>query len=407
MHLIKAFAGLRPQKKYAKQVVAPPYDVLNRLEAKALAQGNPYSFLHISKAEIDLPDSVNPYDDRVYQKAAENFKHFLKQNILFSEQKAAYYIYKITTPTQSQTGLVAAASVKAYLSGQIKKHELTRPEKENDRIRQIKALAAQTGPVMLAFHEQASSVDLLNNLSQKNPDTAVLDPQNNLHELWVISDEAKIVAIDQAFSQVKNLYIADGHHRCAAAAKIALEKKLTDETANYFLSVIFPASQLQILSYHRLIKSLNYLTNEKFLDLLTESFLISPTVKPETPAKLGDFLLYIDTTWYDLKIKPELIDQTDPTSQLDADLLNDYVLAPILDIVDIRRDERIDFVGGQRGLVELKKRVDSGEMCAAFALAPASIQTLFAVANRDEIMPPKSTWFEPKLLDGLVSYRLT
>jgi uncharacterized protein (DUF1015 family) len=406
MPLILPFRGLRPTAGNAAAVAAPPYDVLSSDEARERAAGKPWSFLHISKPEIDLPADIDIYSPPVYAKAVENLKKMTDAGILARDAQACYYAYRLTMGGHVQTGLVAAASVAAYDANRIKKHEFTRPDKEDDRVRQIEALNAQTGPVLLACPSSRQVDELLALASTGAPEADVVAPDGIRHEIWTVKDTALIERITTAFDALPALYIADGHHRSAAASRVAAKRRGTAETmADYFLAVIFPQQQMKILDYNRVVKDLNGLSTDDFLARVGERFLVSPAcgaVKPSCPGEIG---LYLPGRWYRLNIDPKLF-VTDPVANLDVSLLSRHVLDPILGIADLRRDKRIDFVGGIRGLTELEKRVDSGEMAVAFAMYPTRMEQLMAVADSNQVMPPKSTWFEPKLADGLVSHIL-
>jgi uncharacterized protein (DUF1015 family) len=401
MTLIQPFAALRPVKGRAADVIAPPYDVLSSAEARVRAAGRPWSFLHISKPEIDLPETTDPHAQEVYARAASNLQQMLQQGVLVRDDTPCYYIYRMVMGEHSQTGLVVAASVAAYDSNRIRKHEFTRPDKEDDRVRQIEALNAQTGPVLLACQSQARVDALLAAEAEGIPDVDLTADDGIRHSLWVVRDSAIIAQITSAFDAMEALYIADGHHRSAAASRVAASRP-GDAGAASFLAVIFPHRQMQIFDYNRVVRDLAGMTPEAFLARVAGSFSVTPgkaAVHPEGP---GIFGLYLAGQWYRLVIRPDLIPD-DPVGRLDVSLLADNLLAPVLGIEDPRRDTRIDFVGGIRGLAELEKRVDSGEMLAAFSMHPTRMDDLMAVADAGEVMPPKSTWFEPKLADGLVS----
>jgi uncharacterized protein (DUF1015 family) len=409
MTLIKPFAGLRPVEGRASEVVAPPYDVLSSAEARLRACNRPWSFLHISKAEIDLPDDADPYDPAVYEMAAANLRRMLGAGILRRDADPCYYVYRLVMGDHRQTGLVAVACVGDYDSNRIRKHEFTRPDKEDDRVRQIEALNAQTGPVLLAYPSRPNVNGLLEAAAAMPPDVDLVADDGIEHSLWVVRDGARMEAITRAFDAMDALYIADGHHRSAAASRVAAGRRGKEGGdaggAGYFLAVIFPHDQMKILDYNRVVKDLNGMSPETFLASLGGYFTVSPCAgacRPRVPAEFG---MYLGGQWYRLNIHRERIPD-DPVRRLDVSLLADNLLAPILGISDPRRDKRIDFVGGIRGLEELERRVDSGEMCVAFALYPTRMEDLMAVADAGEVMPPKSTWFEPKLADGLVSHVL-
>ena len=401
MPLIRPFTGLRPVEGRAEDVVAPPYDVLSTAEARLRATGRPWSFLHISKPEIDLPEATDPHAPEVYAQAASNLQAMLQQQILVRDTEPCYYVYRLQMGEHSQTGLVAAASVTAYDSNRIRKHEFTRPDKEDDRVRQIEALNAQTGPVLLAYESQPDVDALLEGVTTGVPDVDLKADDGIGHTLWVVRDPAMIERISRAFDAMKALYIADGHHRSAAASRVAAG--LADkETAGWFLTVIFPHRQMQILDYNRVVRDLGGLSTESFLARVAEHFQVTPAAAAVHPQGPGHFGMYLPGQWYQLAIPPEKI-PSDPVGRLDVSLLADQLLAPVLRIDDPRRDTRIDFVGGIRGLAELEERVDSGEMAVAFSMYATRMEDLMAVADAGEVMPPKSTWFEPKLADGLVS----
>jgi len=404
---ISPFKALRPEPQFAKQVASRPYDVLSSKEAKVEAEGNPYSFLHITKSEIDLPASTDVHSQQVYEKAKENLNAFRSRPVLFTESKPCYYFYQLTMHERTQTGLVCCSSVTDYEEGLIKKHELTRPEKELDRINHIKTTGAQTGNVFLAFRD----VDELNLImgkwkEEKNPVYNFTADDTVQHTIWVINDEKIIDRITEIFkSEVDATYIADGHHRVASAAQVKYQ--LTDnEEAGHFLSTLFPASQLQIMDYNRVVKDLNGLSNEEFFDKINKNFSLekeSSAYKPDSPHNFG---MYLDGQWYKLTALDGTF-STDPIGVLDITILQNNLLEPILGIKDQRTDTRIDFIGGIRGMSELEERVDSKEWTVAFSLYPVTIEQLFDIADSNNIMPPKSTWFEPKLRDGLLTHLIS
>ncbi len=411
MSLIRPFPALRPAHGRAQEVIAPPYDVLNTEEARALAEGRPWSFLHISKPEIDLPPDTDPYAAAVYAKAAENLKKMLAAGVLKQDEQACYYAYRIIMGEHVQTGLVAAASVAEYDVNRIRKHEFTRPDKEDDRVRQVEALNAQTGPVLLAYPCQPEVDSIIAAATQGHPEADATSEAGVRHTLWVIRDAKAIARLTELFDGMHAIYIADGHHRSAAASRVCAARKAAnpnhtgDEAYNYFLSVIFPHHQMKILDYNRVIKDLNGLSEADFLAKVAASFKVEDAAAAVRPARPGEFGLYLAGKWRKLTIKPELI-PADPVGRLDVSLLQNNLIAPILGIDDPRRDKRIDFVGGIRGLPELEKRVNSGEMRLALSLHATGMEDLMAVADANEVMPPKSTWFEPKLADGMASHVL-
>ena len=412
MHLIRPFTGLRPAANRASDVAAPPYDVLSTDEARVRAAGKPWSFLHISKPEIDLPAGTNPYAAEVYAKGAENLKKMLAEGVLARDAAPCYYAYRIIMGAHSQTGLVAAASVADYDTNRIRKHEFTRPDKEDDRVRQIDTINAQTGPVLLAYPAAAAVDAILSAASSATPDADVTAEDGIRHTIWVIRDSATLTKLTAAFDAMPAIYIADGHHRSAAASRICAARKAAntrhtgEESYNYFLSVIFPHHQMKIMDYNRVMVDLNGLDAAAFLKRIGENFSVQASASQVKPAKPNEFGLYLPGQWYRLQVKAALIPANDPVARLDVSLLQNNLITPVLGISDPRRDKRIDFVGGIRGLAELEKRVNSGEMAAAFAMFATSMEDLMAVADAGEVMPPKSTWFEPKLADGLVSHVL-
>lgn len=411
MSLIKPFAGLRPRKQFAGDVVAPPYDVLNTEEARQRAEGREYSFLHISKPEIDLPAGTDPFDEKVYAKGAENLKKLLDEKILEQDETECYYVYQLIMGSHKQVGLVAVASVADYDTNRIRKHEFTRPDKEDDRVRQIDALNAQTGPVFLTYRHNPVIDELVDKIVQQSPEYDLTADDGVQHTIWVVKDAQVIETITRTFDAMDCLYIADGHHRSAAGSRVAAMRKKAnpghtgEESYNYFLSVIFPDNQMQILDYNRVITDLNDLPESEFLNKIKSAFNVEEVAQAYKPQQAGEFGMYLSGKWYKLTINQDRI-PGDPVGQLDVSLLQNNLIKPILGIADPRRDKRIDFVGGIRGLSELEKRVNSGEMQVAFSLYPTSLENLMAVADANEVMPPKSTWFEPKLADGLVSHVL-
>lgn len=407
MAVIKPFKALRPAAQFAKGVASRPYDVLNTAEAKKEAQGYPYSFLHITKSEIDLPEKTDIHSAEVYEKAKDNITSFIKRNILFLESKECYYIYRLIMNGKSQIGITAVSSIADYENNIIKKHELTRPEKEEDRINHILATGAQTGNVFLAYKNTASIDALVEKwITDKNPVYDFVADDKIQHTVWNINDDKIIASITQLFKdEVPVTYIADGHHRAASASKVKerLNDKSTPE-ANYFLTTLFPANQLQILDYNRIVKTLNNLSADDFLKSLQEDFTVEEKgLKAYKPKAAGRFGLYLNKKWYKLKAK-EHTEANDAINILDISVLQKYILAKHLNIHDQRTDKNIDFIGGIRGLKELEEKVNNGEAVMAFSMYPVSMDQLFAVADSNEVMPPKSTWFEPKLRDGLLTH---
>ena len=409
MPLIRPFPGIRPAPEEAAGVIAPPYDVLNTQEAGERARGKPHSFLHVSRPEIDLPPGTDPYDDSVYAQGRKNFQAMLDAGVIKRDESPCYYFYRLVMNDHTQVGLVAAASCADYASGRIRKHEHTQPAKEDDRVRQIDVLNAQTGPVFLTY-PQSDHVDAIAAaVMAASPDIDVTADDGVRHSLWVVSDAARIDALGDLFEAMPRLYIADGHHRSAAALRVAEQRQEAnaghtgEEAYNYFLSVIFPDNQVQILDYNRVIRDTHGLSAEDLLERLAASFDVEKTEGQARPTGPGEFGMYLAGNWYRLRVHESEVPD-DPVGRLDISVLAARVLGPLLGIEDQRRDKRIDFVGGIRGLGELERRVNSGEMALAFAVYPTSMQDLMAVADAGEIMPTKSTWFEPKLADGMVSH---
>ncbi|MBS1654131.1 MAG: DUF1015 domain-containing protein [Bacteroidetes bacterium] len=404
MAKISPFKALRPAKDLAAQVASRPYDVLNSEEARTEAAGNSHSFLHVTKSEIDLPASVDIHSNEVYEKAKTNLAELIYNGTLIRETKPCYYIYRLIMNGRSQTGLVCVSAVEDYFNDVIKKHEFTRPEKEQDRINHITITRAQTGNVFLAYNNVAELDALIGNWqNDHNSDYDFTADDGIQHTIWIVNEDEKIEAITSLFaSKVPATYIADGHHRAASAAKVSKVYPESEE-AQYFLTTIFPASQLAIMDYNRVVKDLNGLSKEEFIAAIQEDFTIAASPEAVKPSQLHEFGLYIDKQWYILTAKKDTY-TTDPIGILDVTILSDNLLDKILGIKDQRTDKRIDFVGGIRGLKELEKRVNSGEMKLAISLYPVSIQQLFDIADSGNVMPPKSTWFEPKLRDGLLTH---
>jgi len=403
---IQPFKALRPQPDLAQKVASKPYDVLNSEEAKEEAKGNALSFLHVTKSEIDLPSSIDIHSDQVYNKASENLQQFISDGTLFTEEKPCYYIYQLIMNGRSQTGLVCVSSVEDYFNDIIKKHEFTRPEKEKDRIDHMRTIKAQTGNVFLAYRDVEEINDIIHKWKNDNKPVYDFTADDGIkHTIWIVESSPVNESITRLFStHVPHTYIADGHHRAASAAKVSIQ--LQDSVAaKYFLTTIFPASQLAILDYNRVVKDLNGVSREDFISALHDDFTVTESPEPVKPAQLHEFGMYLDGKWYILTAR-EGTYSDDPIGVLDVTILSDLVLDKILGIKDQRTDKRIDFVGGIRGLSELEKRVNSGEMKVAFSLHPVSIQQLFDIADSGEVMPPKSTWFEPKLRDGLLTHLL-
>ncbi len=413
MAKIKPFKGLRPPRELVTQVASRPYDVLNSDEARDEAKGNPKSLYHIIKPEIDFPQGTDEHAEEVYRRAVDNFNAFQQNGWLVEDTKEHYYIYAQTMDGRTQYGFVVAANVDDYISGRIKKHELTRRDKEEDRMKHVRVNNANIEPVFFAFEDNAVLADILARETAKEPEYDFVADDGFGHTFWVIDDDATIAAITDAFAAIDNLYIADGHHRTAAAALVGHEKALAnpghrgDEEYNYFLAVAFPASNLKIIDYNRLVKDLNGMSPAEFLEALERNFgVIDKGTVPSRPDALHNFSLYLEGRWYSLTARPGTYDDSDPIGVLDVTVSSDLILRDLLGITDLRSDKRVDFVGGIRGLDELKRRVDSGEMAAALALYPVSMEQLMAIADSGNIMPPKTTWFEPKLRSGLVIHKL-
>ena len=414
MATIKPFRGLRPPKSLVEQVESRPYDVLNSEEARAEAKDNEKSLYHIIKPEINFEPGTSEYDPRVYESAAEQFQKFQDKGWLVQDDKEQYYIYAQTMNGKTQYGLVVGAYVADYLTGVIKKHELTRRDKEEDRMRHVRVCNANIEPVFFAYPDNAVLNELLMRYAATSPEYDFIAPVDGFrHRFWVVSDDKDIEVITAEFAKMPNLYIADGHHRSAAAALVGAEKAKQNpnhtgkEEYNYFMAVCFQASQLTILDYNRVVKDLNGLTSEQFLEALGKNFMVVRKGKESyKPAHLHEFSLYLDGEWYSLTAKEGTFDDADPIGALDVDISSRLILDELLGIKDLRSDKRIDFVGGLRGLGELKHRVDSGEMKMALALYPVSMQQIMDIADNGKIMPPKATWFEPKLRSGLIIHKL-
>jgi uncharacterized protein (DUF1015 family) len=406
MAIISAFRALRPAKDLASRVASFPYDVLNSSEARVLAENNPYSFLHITKAEIDLPEGTDTHSEKVYHKAADNLFIFRDNKILLQEDEPAYYIYELTMGGRKQTGLVCVSSVEDYENNIIKKHELTRPEKELDRINHIRITGAQTGNVFLAHKSNPGLSRLIGNWKNVHEPVYTFISEDGIgHRVWVVRHPQTITEITQIFQkQIPCTYIADGHHRAASAAKVkkAMGREAGAEAA-WFLTTLFPSDELRILDYNRVVNDLNGLDNDGFLEKLNKNFRVEKIKTAWSPDRLHHFGMYLGGSWYRLEAKDNSFPK-DPIGILDVSILQENILSSILDIQDPRTDNRVDFVGGIRGLTELEKRVDSGQMKLAFSLYPVSMEQLFDIADSGQIMPPKSTWFEPKLRDGLLTH---
>lgn len=413
MAKVKPFRGLRPPKQFVEQVASKPYDVLSSEEARAEAEGNEKSLYHIIKPEIDFEPGTGEHEQKVYDKAVENFQKFQREGWLVQDEKEQYYLYAQTMDGRTQYGLVVGASVDDYLTGKIKKHELTRKEKEVDRMHHIEINNANIEPVFLSFPTNEVLERVIAQTAKTQPEYDFVSEDGIGHTLWCISDDAVINEITEAFAKIPYLYIADGHHRTAAAAHVGEEKAKADpnhtgkEEYNYLLAVCFPESHLKVMDYNRVVKDLNGLTDEEFLQKVGEKFVVEEKgTEIYRPAALHNFSLYLGGKWYSLTAKEGTYDDNDPIGVLDVKMSSDYILRDILNIVDLRTDKRIDFVGGIRGLGELKDRVDSGEMKMALALYPVTMRQIIDIADSGNIMPPKATWFEPKLRSGLIIHKL-
>ena len=413
MAKVKPFKGVRPPRELVENVASRPYDVLNSDEARAEAEGNPKSLYHIIKPEIDFEPGTDEHDPRVYDRAVENFNAFQKNGWLVQDDKEHYYIYAQTMDGRTQYGIVIAANVDDYMQGRIKKHELTRRDKEEDRMKHVRVNNANIEPVFFAFPENPVLEGIISRISESEPEYNFTADDGFGHHFWVIDEEDTIATITEEFAKIPSLYIADGHHRTAAAALVGNEKAKSnpshrgDEEYNYFLAVAFPASHLKIIDYNRVVRDLNGLSPEEFIKAIEKNFTVECIGENVyAPARLHNFSLYLDGKWYTLTAKDGTYNDSDPIGMLDVTVSSDLILRDILGITDLRSDKRIDFVGGIRGLGELKRRVDSGEMAMALALYPVTMQQLMNIADTGNIMPPKTTWFEPKLRSGLIIHKL-
>jgi len=414
MAIIKPFKGFRPKEEFVSKIASRPYDVLNSKEARKEVEGNPHSFLHVVKPEVDLPSNVDLHSRQVYDKARENLDKLIQNGMFQQDEQAAYYIYAQKMFDDFQYGIVGCASVEDYMNDVIKKHELTRPDKEEDRMNHIRVTNFNAEPVFFAYPDNDKLDDIVKEVVKNKAVYDFTTEDGVEHKLWLVKDSRQVEDIETIFKkEVPNTYVADGHHRTAAAALVGKERGKNNldhrgnEEYNYFLAVHFPASQLTIIDYNRVVKDLNGLSKQEFLDKLSDSFKIEPKGDEEyKPGKIHTFSMYLEGEWYALIARDRTYDDNDPIKSLDVTVLSNYVLEPLLDIKDLRKSTRIDFVGGIRGLGELKRRVDSGEMQVAFALYPVSMKQLMDIADTGNIMPPKTTWFEPKLRSGLVIHHL-
>ncbi|MCM1171546.1 MAG: DUF1015 family protein [Clostridium sp.] len=410
MAVVKPFTAYRPRKDIVSQVAALPYDVYNREEAKKAVEGNPLSFLNIDRAETQFDDTVDTYADCVYEKARELLDNMIERGDYLQERKPVYYIYELIMEGRSQTGIVACASIDDYIDGVIKKHENTRADKEADRIRHVDTCNAQTGPIFLAYRAKKEIDEIVSAIKQAEPEYSFVSEDGIAHNVWLVCDDSHINAIRKAFGELSQIYIADGHHRAASAIKVGIKRREEAKTENqeaeynYFLSVLFPDNQLKILPYNRVVKDLNGYNKDEFLNRVSEHFKVEAVDKAVSPREKYVYGMYLDGRWYSLTAD-ESIREDDPVNGLDVSILQNYLLEPILGIKDPRTDKRIDFVGGIRGLGELEKRANA-DMKVAFSMYPTSIDELFNVADAGLLMPPKSTWFEPKLRSGIFIHRL-
>ena len=411
MATFKPFQAVRPKSEFSHLVASRPYDVLNSLEAKKEAEGNDISFLRVVKPEIDLPVGIDPYSDAVYQQGALKYSELKERKVLIQDSQPCFYIYRLTMKGRMQTGITGCCSFEEYYDGKIKKHELTRTVKENDRVNHVETMNANAEPVFFSYRNNPEISNLIELITQDKSEYDFVSDDDVRHELWIVKDLINISLIESLFREVPALYVADGHHRTAAAARVGKERKENNinhhgsEEYNYFLAVLFSDKELEILDYNRVVRDLNGHTPEEFLEALSENFLIEQVPDRYKPKKKGEFGLFVDAKWFRLQAISKISSES-VVENLDVSYLSDHVLEPVLGITDLRKDERIDFVGGIRGLKELEMRVDSGEMAAAFSLFPVSMSELLSIADDGQIMPPKTTWFEPKLRSGLFIHEL-
>ncbi len=413
MAIFKPLKAIRPKPEFADKVAALPYDVMNSEEAREMVKDNPYSFLHVDKAEIDLPEGTYLYSDEVYNKAKENLEKLVEDEICIDDTDAKYYIYRQIMNGRAQTGIVGAASIDDYIEGHIKRHEFTRADKEEDRIRHIDTCDANTGPIFLTYRQKDEISVFIKSFCENNSPLYDFESDNVQQTVWEISDEKLISDLESMLSCAGDYYIADGHHRCASAAKVGIKRREENpgfdgtEEFNFFLAVLFADSDLEIMDYNRVIKDLNGYTSEEFLNKISEKFDVEKQsgCEPFKPTEKHTFGLFMEECWYKLTAKNGIFDETDPVDRLDVSILQNNLISPILGIADPRTDKRIDFVGGIRGLKELERRV-AGDMKIAFSMFPTTLDDLMSIADAGKVMPPKSTWFEPKLLSGLFIHKL-
>lgn len=411
MAIIKDFMGIRPNVDYVKKVAALPYDVYSSSEARKIVEGNPYSFLRVDRPEVDFPESVHMYSHEVYEKAKDNLEQMIEENILVEDPQKSLYIYRLTMSGRKQTGLVCCCDIDDYVNETIKKHELTREEKELDRINHVDFCNAHTGPIFMIYKKQGMINEIISSWIETNPvEYEFISDDDIKHEIWLIDNTPTINTLKNIFREIPSLYIADGHHRAASAVKVGLKRRKENpnytgqEEFNFFLSVLFPHDQIYIMDYNRVVKDLNGLSSSAFLEKVSKNFYVEPSNHPVKPSQKGVIGMYVEEKWYELKIKEDKL-PTDIIKSLDVSLLQDLILQPILGIEDVRTDNRIDFVGGIRGLEELEKRCKE-DMKIAFSMYPTSAEELMKISDAKKQMPPKSTWFEPKLRSGLFVHKL-
>ena len=413
MALIKPFRALRPVKQHVGKVAAPPYDVMSVEEARRMSEGNPFSFLHISRPEIDLPPDLDPHDRQVYMKGRENLERFIREKTLVSDTEESYYIYRQRMGAIIQTGLVACASVDDYQHGVIRKHELTRADKEEDRVRHIDFLDANDEPVFYVYRNRASINDLVARLTAGEPIYDFTTDESITHTVWAVTDHDVVRRLTDEFAGIGTLYVADGHHRSAAASRVRELRRNSNphhtgqEEYNFFLTVIFPDHEMNVMAYNRAVRDLHGHSLAEFINLVSRRFDVTPMANPVTPTRRHDFGMYVKGKWYRLAPRPSTVDESDAVGRLDVSILQERILSPILGVRNPRTDQRIHFIGGSRGTEELVRLVDSGEFQVAFSLFPTSIEEMMSLADAGKIMPPKSTWFEPKLRSGLFIHLLS
>ena len=413
MAVVLPFKAVRPNRQYVAKVASLPYDVMTREEGKSAVAGNPLSFLHVEKSEIDVPDGTKSDDSIIYEKAKQNFMKLKKDNVLTKDIKPCFYVYRQRMGQQEQTGLVGLVSAAEYEAGKIRKHELTRKDKEEDRTRHIDKVNAQTGPVFITYRSQETLNRIIEDIKNNSPEYDFVAEDSVSHAVWVVQDENKIDEIQKQFSQVNVLYIADGHHRAAAATEVARTRRSKNNDANqahreynFIMAVLFPSNQLKIMDYNRAVRDLNKLSLNEYLNIIDDKFIVERDFREKSPQKMHEFGMNLKGSWYKLTPRKATFNEDDPIDSLDASILQNNLLGPVLGIIDPRTDDRIKFIGGIRGMGELEKLVHSGEYAVAFSLYPASMEQIMNVADAGKIMPPKSTWFEPKLRSGIFVHEL-